>query len=437
MAETSINFLDAAVNELVQGTYMLDYIKEGRYEKSTKGVLDYIHKEVVKRQKGGTFSYKGYDIGFYEFTKKGFKVMGDGCRLITYVKYSDMAKAAFHEISKKVSDRKVNIKIETEFKELLPPLTPEQKEELERDIVKNGCLNPLIVWGDILIDGHHRYEICTKNDIPYDILEMKFKDKLEAMEWAWSNQKNRRNLNKYELAQIALKFKPVIEEKAKEKQLSSLKQNTVNQISDKREETEKSAIEDKKSINTLNELSKISGVSHDTIHKVEYIEKKAPEDIKVKAKTGQLTINSAYNLTKETIETKKKNEEAEKEYQQQLEIEKLEKGEKKQQEEIKKSLPKNVVLLSKHEHQEKHIFGITDFNKMTGEQFDKCLDYTRKYQNVISKVAELSIDKDSLAAWNCTLEKQEEVFLELSTLEVAINNLTVIQNFFKGVKKHE
>lgn len=433
MAETSVNFLDAAVNELVQGTYMLDYIKEGRYEKSTKGILDYIHKEVVKSRQGGTFNYKGYDIGFYEFTKKGFKVMGDGCRLIAYLKYADMAKAAFHEISKKVSDRKVNIKIETEFKELLPPLTPEQKEELERDIIKNGCQNPLIVWGNILVDGHHRYEICEKNNIPYDILEMEFENKLEAMEWAWANQKNRRNLNKYELAQIALKFKPTIEEKAKE--------NLSLAGGDKKSKNAKSDCQKSDKvitpIDTKKELAKLAGVSHDTIHKVEYIEEKAPEDIKVKAKTGQLTINSAYNLTKQQLEVKKKNEEVEKEHQQQLETEKLEQQDKKQQEEIKKKLPENVVLLSEHEHQEKHIFGITDFKSVTGEQFDKCLDHTKKYQNAISKVAELNIDKDSLLAWDCTLEKQEEVFLELSTLEVAINNLMVIQSFFKGVKKDE
>ena len=314
-----------------------------------------------------------------------------------------------------------DIKIETEFKDLLPPLTPDQKEELEKDIIKNGCLNPLIVWNDILIDGHHRYDICSRNNIPYDILDMEFKDKLEAMKWAWTNQKNRRNLNKYELAQIALRFKPEIEKKAKEKQLSSLKQNTVNQISDKREESKKPDIKDKKPINTLNELSRISGVSHDTIHKVQFIEEKAQDDIKTQAKIGQLTINNAYNLTKRQIEKDKLKEDDSK------------------QKEISKSqnLPENVVMLDKHTHQEKHIFGISDFKKVTGEQLNKCLDHTKKYQNAITKVASLNIDKDSLMAWNCTLEKQEEVFLELSTLEIAIHNLMVIQNFFKGVKKSE
>lgn len=57
-----------------------------------------------------------------------------------------------------------------------------------------------------------------------------------------------------------LKLKPIIEQKAKEKQISKLVQNTVNQKSDERE------------INTTKELAKTAGVSHDTIHKVEKIE---------------------------------------------------------------------------------------------------------------------------------------------------------------------
>jgi hypothetical protein len=166
-----------------------------------------------------------------------------------------------------------DIKIETEFKNLLPPLTEEQKTELEKDIAKNGCLTPLVVWNNILIDGHHRYDICSKNGIPFDLTEMEFKDKLEAMEWIWSNQKNRRNLNKYELAQIALKFKPVIEAKAKKNQGKRNDLTSVRSLTN----VEKENI---KPIDTKKELAKIAGVSHDTIHKVEVIEEQAPEDIK-------------------------------------------------------------------------------------------------------------------------------------------------------------
>ncbi|OAA90816.1 hypothetical protein [Clostridium coskatii] len=334
-----------------------------------------------------------------------------------------------------------DIKIETEFKHLLPPLTEEQKSELEKDIIKNGCLTPLVVWNNILVDGHHRYDICTKNNIPFDLTEMDFKDKLEAMEWAWSNQKNRRNLNKYELAQIALKFKPVIEAKAKENQLSTLKQNTVLQKSAERTKDKKVCQKSDKGIkpiDTREELAKIAGVSHDTIHKVEVIEEQAPEDIKKQVKAGDLTINNAYVLTKSAVEAKKKNEQFEKQYQEELEKEEHEKEEKKKQQELEKSLPENAVVLDKfRKTKEKHIFGIEDFNNLTEEQFDKCLKHCKKYQDTIYKVTMLSTSEDSLMAWNCILETQQEVNIELEDIDMALKNLMRIQNYFKGVKKNE
>jgi hypothetical protein len=336
-----------------------------------------------------------------------------------------------------------DIKIETEFKHLLPPLTEEQKTELEKDIIKNGCLTPLVVWNSILIDGHHRYEICTKNNIPFDLTQMEFKDKLEAMEWAWSNQKNRRNLNKYELAQIALKFKPVIEEKAKENKIkavkkadihNSKKQNSILMKSSKmnNEEIE----EDIKHVNTRKEIAEIAGVSEDTIHKVEVIEKKAPEDIKKQVKLGDLTINNAYVLTKSALEAKKKNEELEKEYQEELEKEKQEREEKKKQEEFEKTLPENTVLIDKfRKPKETHIFGITDFENLTEEQLNECIKHSKKYEAAISKVAMLSTSEDSLKAWNCIADTAELIDLELSDISLAIGNLIKIQNYFKGVKK--
>ena len=59
------------------------------------------------------------------------------------------------------------LKIDPEFKSLIPPLTPDERAGLEASILTEGCRDALIVWGDILIDGHNRYEICTKHNIPY------------------------------------------------------------------------------------------------------------------------------------------------------------------------------------------------------------------------------------------------------------------------------
>ncbi|MDR2438607.1 MAG: hypothetical protein LBE12_04440 [Planctomycetaceae bacterium] len=56
-----------------------------------------------------------------------------------------------------------------ELKNLLPPLTDAEFTGFEESILKDGCLSPLVVWNDILVDGHNRYDICSKHQIPYAI----------------------------------------------------------------------------------------------------------------------------------------------------------------------------------------------------------------------------------------------------------------------------
>lgn len=80
------------------------------------------------------------------------------------------------------------------------------------------------------------------------------------------NQLGRRNIPNYVRAELALKLKPVIAEKAKERQKGGQGGVLLNQNSEK--------------ANTSKELAKVAGVSHDTIHKVEKIQKEAPEETK-------------------------------------------------------------------------------------------------------------------------------------------------------------
>ena len=104
----------------------------------------------------------------------------------------------------------------TEMEQLLPPLSGEQFSALENDILENGCYAPIIANEDmVIIDGHNRFPICERHGLPYKMLVFSFTDLLEAKEWALDTQKNRRNLGKWELGQIALKLKPEIEAKAR------------------------------------------------------------------------------------------------------------------------------------------------------------------------------------------------------------------------------
>jgi len=88
-----------------------------------------------------------------------------------------------------------NIIIDPEFKALIPPLAPEELAQLEANIIKDGCRDPLVVWQGVLIDGHNRHDICTRNGIEFQTVEMEFDDRESVMDWMDANQLGRRNLS--------------------------------------------------------------------------------------------------------------------------------------------------------------------------------------------------------------------------------------------------
>lgn len=175
--------------------------------------------------------------------------------------------------------------IDNEFKALIPPLTVDEKQGLEKSLIDEGCRDALVLWGDILVDGHNRYEICTRHNIPYKTIQREFASRQDVIEWIILNQFGRRNLPAHERARLALRLKPVIAEKAKAQQTRT-GENRVCQISDKQ------------AIDTKKELAKIAGVSHDTIAKVEKIEEEAPAQIVEASRKGEISVNAAYQVTK-------------------------------------------------------------------------------------------------------------------------------------------
>ena len=48
------------------------------------------------------------------------------------------------------------IAIDPEFQALIPPLQAEELSQLEANLKRDGCRDPLVLWkeGDVLLDGH-------------------------------------------------------------------------------------------------------------------------------------------------------------------------------------------------------------------------------------------------------------------------------------------
>jgi len=85
--------------------------------------------------------------------------------------------------------------IDKEYSELMPPLSTDAFSKLKKSIINEGCRDPLVLWDNVLLDGHNRYRICMENNIIFKRVEKNFESRELAKVWIIDNQLGKRNLN--------------------------------------------------------------------------------------------------------------------------------------------------------------------------------------------------------------------------------------------------
>jgi hypothetical protein len=194
-----------------------------------------------------------------------------------------------YEKERKVTEVYEDIIVDADFSALIPPLSAEEREQLEENITEHGgARDPLVVWSSkgilTLLDGHNRYEICTRLELPFDIEEMRFSDRSHAEEWIIRNQFGRRNIAAYVRTQLALRLKETIANRAKQNQRGGRGGTLLLEKSPQAK------------INTREEVAKTAGVSSNTVSKVEKINEaekagKVDADTVDKLRKGEVSIN--------------------------------------------------------------------------------------------------------------------------------------------------
>ena len=160
----------------------------------------------------------------------------------------------------------MNLTIDPEFEAFIPPLDAMDYAHLKANILADGCREPISVWNGTILDGHNRYRICTENGIPFSTIEISsVHTRAEAFVWMYENQLGRRNLEPFMRAEMALKVKPYIEERARERSRANL------ELSSKRG-TGKEVLNSAPPISggkTVEKLAEKANVSRNTIQRVE------------------------------------------------------------------------------------------------------------------------------------------------------------------------
>ena len=68
------------------------------------------------------------------------------------------------------------------------PFSHEKMVKLESSLIENGCMEPIVIWNGLILDGHKRYKICVEENIDFEIEEMEFENVDEAAIWVCSHR---------------------------------------------------------------------------------------------------------------------------------------------------------------------------------------------------------------------------------------------------------
>ena len=194
-------------------------------------------------------------------------------------------------------------RIDTELKSIMSELAEDEKDMLEKSLLQDGYKGPpIVVWEDTIIDGHNRYELCRKHNIPFQVQEMQFDSKEEVIQWMIRAQIGRRNLNHAQRIRLAERFRPLLEQQARKNQgtrndLLNIPQNLVESDSSKNippnlGDSKKKRESKSREVNS--QLAKIANVSPETYRKGVKVLNSDHEDLRQDMLSENKSVDASY-----------------------------------------------------------------------------------------------------------------------------------------------
>lgn len=150
-----------------------------------------------------------------------------------------------------------------------------------------------LVWNNTIIDGHHRYTICIKHNIPFNTTDVQGLDtELDVKLWMINNQFSRRNLPTETRLALAYKFKEFEVEKAKARQ--GTRNDLVGEDSNISKPVYISSNIEQERGRALEVVAKKAGVSHMTAFQYDKIQQQGTEEQKEEVASGNSSIKKVY-----------------------------------------------------------------------------------------------------------------------------------------------
>ncbi|MFT5533384.1 MAG: hypothetical protein ACI8WM_001378 [Burkholderiaceae bacterium] len=175
----------------------------------------------------------------------------------------------------------MNITVNDALRSYIDPLTIDEYTALERSLLAEGCRDALVLWGDVLIDGHNRYAICRQHGIDFKTVQNdSFGSIDDVMLWMIDNHLARRSVSDFQRGVLALRKKDIITTRSR------------MQVQDAPAGAPASPPVGAP-IATRDDVARIAGISSNTVTQIEKIQKAATPELVNAVRAGTISINAA------------------------------------------------------------------------------------------------------------------------------------------------
>ena len=180
----------------------------------------------------------------------------------------------------------MDIVVNEALKAYIDPLTPDEHEALERSLLAEGCRDALVLWGEVLVDGHNRYGICQKHGLPFQTVQNpRFQSIEDVQLWMIEQHLGRRSLSDFQRGVLALRKRDIAaERRARQPAPAAAEPDTA---------PAPAPVPPAEALATREALAKAARISSHQVQLIEKIQKQGAPELVNAVKAGMVSLNAA------------------------------------------------------------------------------------------------------------------------------------------------
>jgi hypothetical protein len=189
------------------------------------------------------------------------------------------------------------IVVNAELKAYIDPLTPDEHAALERSLLAEGCRDALVLWGDVLVDGHNRYGICQQHNLPFKTVQnAQFQSIDDVHLWMIDQHLGRRSVSDFQRGVLALRKREILNERRQQAALQATAQAAPGNDAAAASGSPAMPLPASEPLQSREALARAARLNSNQVVMIERIQKTAAPEVVAAVKAGAISINAAAAL---------------------------------------------------------------------------------------------------------------------------------------------